>query len=281
MKAHTSHSQASSQEPKSQKSKTVLPHGIKTIAQRFWQESQNYPREAWTRWWKTLLIGLGLCALITYGLTLLAMSWEQDWLQAWDEKWLLIHRDRSFLSFNKGVTWQSPGNLVGMVPVLWTLIALTSWFKKPIVAATALVAYIGQFALVWISWGTWNRARPDLIADGLAAPNLHSFPSGHVVVVVTMYGLIFHLWYRASRSLLERLFVIAFTTMWIGLIALSRLALGAHWPSDVIMGLIVGALWLITVILALERASNMKQMKQMKHVEHAKQLDNKQLDNKA
>lgn len=186
------------------------------------------------------------------------MGWEQDWLQAWDEKWLLLHREHSFLSFDKGVTWQSPGNLVGMVPVVWALIALTSWFKKPIVAATTLAAYIGQFALVWISWGMWNRDRPDLIADGLAAPSLHSFPSGHVVVVVTMYGLIFHLWYRSSRSWLERLFVIAFTTVWIGLIALSRLALGAHWPSDVIMGLFVGSIWLITVITALERAVKVK-----------------------
>lgn len=235
-------------------SKTVLPHGIKMLSQKFWHESKCLPKEAWTSWWKTLLVGLGVCAAITYGLTLAAMGWEQDWLQMWDERWLLIHRDRSFLSFNKGVTWQSPGNLVGMVPVLWTLIALASWFKKPLIAATALVAYLGQFALVWISWGTWNRDRPDLIADGLAAPNLHSFPSGHVVVVVTMYGLIFHLWYRSSRSFLERLFVITFTTVWIGLIALSRLALGAHWPSDVIMGLLVGSMWLTTIIVALERA---------------------------
>lgn len=233
---------------------TVVPRSIRAIASRFWKESRALPPAAWTQWWKTLAVGLGICALIAYILTRFAMSWESSWLQAWDEKWLLIWKDKSPLSFSKGVTWESPGNLVGMVPIFWTLTALTAWFRQPLIAATAVVTYIGQFALVWISWGMWSRDRPDLIADGLAAPSLHSFPSGHVVVSVTMYGLIFYLWLRTSRHWLEKIVAIAFGSLWIGLIALSRLALGAHWPSDVIAGIFIGSLWLTTVITALERS---------------------------
>ncbi|MGC1305899.1 MAG: phosphatase PAP2 family protein [Phormidesmis sp.] len=236
------------------KPKTVVPHGIKAIAQRFWQDSRNTPSAAWTLWWKTLAIGLGICALIVYVMTRLAMGWESTWMQAWDEKWLLAFQDYNPLSFAKGVTWESPGNLVGMLPVFLTLTALTAWFRKPLIAATVVVTYLGQFALVWISWGMWSRDRPNLIADGLAAPSLHSFPSGHVVVSITVYGLIFYLWFRTSRSAIERLIAIAFAILWIGLISLARLALGAHWPSDVIASLLVGALWLIVVIVALERA---------------------------
>lgn len=240
--------------------KTVVPAAISAIGKRFWRESKALPPVAWQRWWQTLALGLGLCALITYCLTRIAMSAETSGLQAWDEQWLLVFSSNkgSFqnpLTFANGVTWESPGNLVGMLPVFWTLVALTSWFKRPLIAATAVVTYIGQFALVWISWGMWSRDRPDLIANGLAAPSLHSFPSGHVVVVMTMYGLIFYLWFRASRSLLEKLIAIAFAILWIGLIALSRLALGAHWPSDVIASLFIGSLWLLTVTTALERAS--------------------------
>lgn len=238
------------------KSKTAVPHGVRTIAQRFWNESHSLPPSAWSKWWKTLAIGLGVCALITFLLTRLAMGWEGQWMQSWDEEALLAWREVSPLTFAKGVTWESPGNLVGMLPVFWTLIALTAWFRKPLITATAFVTYLGQFALVWISWGMWSRDRPDLIADGLAAPSLHSFPSGHVVVSMTMYGFIFYLWLRASKNWLEKLIAIAFGTVWIGLIAMSRLALGAHWPSDVIAGLFVGSLWLVTVITALERASN-------------------------
>lgn len=247
-----------------QKSKTVVPSAVRAIAQRFWQESKALPPAAWTQWWKTLAVGLGICALITYAITRVAMGWEADWMQAWDEQWLLDLRDRNPLTFAKGVTWESPGNLVGMLPIFFTLTALTAWFRKPLIAATVVITYIGQFALVWISWGMWSRDRPNLIADGLAAPSLHSFPSGHVVVSMTMYGLIFYLWFRTSKNLLEKLIAIAFGTVWIGLIALARLALGAHWPSDVIAGLIIGSLWLATVIIALEKALHAAKVRSLK-----------------
>jgi len=237
------------------KSKTVVPAGIRLIARRFWQDSRTLPSAAWTQWWKTLAISLGICAVVAFVITRMAMGWESSWLQAWDEKWLLQWREKSPLSFSKGITWESPGNLVGMLPIFFTLTALTAWFRKPLVTATVVATYLGQFALVWICWGMWSRDRPDLIANGLAAPSLHSFPSGHVVVSMTMYGLIFYLWFRAASNVLEQLVAIAFGTLWIGLIALSRLALGAHWPSDVIAGSCIGALWLATVILALEHAS--------------------------
>ena len=232
-----------------------VPKGIHAIAGRFLQDSRALPAQAWQVWWKTLAIGLGLCALVAYIMTQLAISWEPQWLQQWDETWLLRMRDYSPLSFSKGITWESPGNLVGMLPVFFALTALTAWFRKPLIAATVVTTYIGQFALVWISWGTWSRDRPDLIAEGLAAPSLHSFPSGHVVVATTMYGLIFFLWYRVAHTALEKLIAIAFSILWIGLISLSRLALGAHWPSDVIAGLSIGILWLITVTVALTRAT--------------------------
>jgi membrane-associated phospholipid phosphatase len=116
-----------------------------------------------------------------------------------------------------------------------------------------IVAYGLQFALVWIGWGYWNRDRPDLIANGVAASGLHSFPSGHAVVVITVYGLLGYLWCRASRSWVEKLLITVAIASWIGLIVSSRLELGAHWPSDVVVGVIIGLLWLATVIVALKR----------------------------
>ena len=241
------------------KNKTVLPAGVVAIAQRFRKESHLIPTEAWAKWGKTLAVGLGISALTVCGMTLIAMRQVDAGLQAWDEKWLLEMRDYSPLSFSKGVTWESPGNLVGMLPVFLTFTALTAWFRKPIVAATVVATYIGQFALVWISWGMWSRDRPDLIADGIAAPSLHSFPSGHVVVATTMYGLLFYLWFRSSRSAIEKVVSILFAIVWIGLISLSRLALGAHWPSDVLAGWFVGFLWLTTVVTAMNRALKVTQ----------------------
>ena len=234
------------------KHKWLVAKTATNVTQRFSNSAKAIPDRAWRTWASTLALGLGLCALIMSIVTLWAMNAEG--LQTWDKQTLLIITQNFPMSFDKGVTWQSPGNLVGMLPVVIAVGALTSWFKQPLIAATTAIAYILQFAIVWVGWGTWNRDRPDLIANGLAAPGLHSFPSGHAVVVTVVYGFLFYLWFRESRSWLERAIVLAFAAIWIGLISMSRLVLGAHWPSDVISGLAIAILWLAFVILAFKKA---------------------------
>ena len=220
--------------------------------ERFTRSAKAIPTKAWQEWMATLALGLGICALIMFIATRWAMN--NEGLQAWNKQALLKITQYFPMSFDKGVTWQSPGNLVGMLPIVIAFAALTSWFSRPLIAATTVVAYILQFAIVWVGWGMWNRDRRDLIADGLAAPGLHSFPSGHAVVVTTVHGFLFYLWFRASRSWLERLIVLLFAITWIGLISMSRLVLGAHWPSDVIAGLAIAIIWLFFVILAVQKA---------------------------
>ena len=236
------------------KHKWLVAKTTTNVIGRFSHSAKAIPAKAWQKWGSTLAVGLGLCAVIMLVVTRWAMNAKG--LQAWDEQTLTSITKHFPMSFDKGVTWQSPGNLVGMLPVVIAVAALTSWFKQPLIAATTAIAYVLQFAIVWIGWGTWNRDRPDLIADGLAAPGLHSFPSGHAVVVTVVYGFLFYLWFRESRSWLERLIAIAFAFIWIGLISMSRLVLGAHWPSDVISGLAISILWLFFVILAVKRAEN-------------------------
>jgi membrane-associated phospholipid phosphatase len=73
-------------------------------------------------------------------------------------------------------------------------------------------------------------------------------------VVITVHGLLAYLWGRTSRNRAEQLVIALVATVWIALIASSRLVLGAHWPSDVIAGILIGVLWLIVVIVALRWA---------------------------
>ncbi|MGG6241120.1 phosphatase PAP2 family protein [Nodosilinea sp. AN01ver1] len=220
---------------------------------QFWQDSRQVPQKVWRRWAGTLAIGLGLCALITFALTVGVKAYTDQGLQAWDARMLPVLADRLPLSFSRAITWESPGNLLGMLPVVSVFVGIMVARSRPLLAATMMMAYGLQFALVWIGWGYWNRDRPDLIANGVAASGLHSFPSGHAVVVITVYGLLGYLWCRASRSWVERLLITLVVTGWIGLIISSRLALGAHWPSDVGVGIVIGILWLTTVIVALKR----------------------------
>ncbi len=223
---------------------------------QFWQDSRQVPQTVWRRWAGTLAIGLGLCALITLALTVGVKTYTDQGLQAWDARMLTVLADRLPLSFSRSITWESPGNLLGMVPVVIVFVGIMVARSQPLLAATMMMAYGLQFALVWIGWGYWNRDRPDLIANGVAASGLHSFPSGHTVVVITVYGLLGYLWCRASRSWVERLLITLAIAVWISLIVSSRLVLGAHWPTDVIVGVVIGLLWLTAVIVALKRVED-------------------------
>ena len=219
---------------------------------QFWRDSHKIPAKVWQRWAIALGIGFVLCALLTFTLTVVAKGNVDPNLQAWDARMLPLLAERLPLSFPRAITWESPGNTLGMVPVVAVFVGIMVARSQPLLAATMLAAYGLQFALVWIGWGYWNRDRPDLIANGVAASGLHSFPSGHTVVVITVYGLLGYLWCHASRSWAERVVITVAIVAWIGMIVSSRLVLGAHWPSDVIVGLIMGCTWLIAVIVALK-----------------------------
>ena len=72
-----------------------------------------------------------------------------------------------------------------------------------------------------------------------------SFPSGHVIHAVVIFGLVpFLLWVLTHRSELLRLGFVVFAVVVLS-VALSRVRLGAHWPSDVIVSFFIGASLLI------------------------------------
>jgi undecaprenyl-diphosphatase len=111
-----------------------------------------------------------------------------------------------------------------------------------------------QRPLVLLGWWMWDRQRPKLIAGGIAAPGLHSFPSGHVALMMAVYGLLAFLWCRASRSVVERVLAVVLLAALLLITGTARVRLGSHWPSDVLAGYVIGAAWLATIVTALLRA---------------------------
>jgi undecaprenyl-diphosphatase len=62
------------------------------------------------------------------------------------------------------------------------------------------------------------------------------------------------MWIRGSRSVIERIIALLLLAVAMADVSLARLRLGSHWPTDIAAGMIIGAVWLIVVILALRRA---------------------------
>lgn len=80
-----------------------------------------------------------------------------------------------------------------------------------------------------------------------------SFPSGHIMRAVIVYGLIAFVVRRLSPSPLVRALAAPVAIAIIALVAIDRLYLDVHWESDVIGGVLLGAIALLAGIVWLDR----------------------------
>jgi undecaprenyl-diphosphatase len=232
----------------------ALATGAQTLWRGFRQDAQGLPRQLWRRWLRTLVAGFLLVALLTATVTLTARWAGPRGLQAWDEQTLPLILAQAPISFARSITWESPGNTLGMLMIVVTSTLIALLARRPLIAATIAAAYPATVGVLFLGWQLWDRARPQVVANGLAAPELHSFPSGHILLVVMIYGFLTYLWLRASGSWLERALAVVLYLAWISLISLARLVLGAHWPSDILAGIFLGGATLAVVITAVRRA---------------------------
>jgi undecaprenyl-diphosphatase len=86
-----------------------------------------------------------------------------------------------------------------------------------------------------------------------SGPLANSFPSGHMVRAVIAYGLIAFVVQRLAPLPLARSLAIPVATAIIALIAFDRLYLDVHWESDVVGGVLLGAIGLVAGTVWLDR----------------------------
>ena len=90
------------------------------------------------------------------------------------------------------------------------------------------------------------RPRPtsDLVEILVNARHL-SFPSGHVTFSVSYFGFLFFVAYALlPRGTLARRLTLTASALPLPLVGLSRVYLGAHWPSDTMGAYLASGLWL-------------------------------------
>lgn len=106
----------------------------------------------------------------------------------------------------------------------------TAWHCLGLVVLVGVLAYV----IKWLVHAT----RPGGI---YLSPLTYSFPSGHVTLSVAFYGFITMLLLKHIKNTSYRKVIYYFYIVLIALIFLSRLYLGAHWLTDVVGGLLLGA----------------------------------------
>ena len=98
-----------------------------------------------------------------------------------------------------------------------------------------------------------HRDGPSVTDLLTGSSNLNSFPSGHMIRTVVAYGLIAFVVRRLAPWRLARDLAIPIAIVLIVVMAFDRLYLDAHWESDVIGGLLLGAIALLSATVWLDR----------------------------
>jgi undecaprenyl-diphosphatase len=127
--------------------------------------------------------------------------------------------------------------------VLGLLVCWLAYRRRVRLAVWVTVTGIGSSLLNLAIKTVVGRTRP-VLPDALVHATGKSFPSGHTQAAIVGYGILVlvllplaHRWWRGLLVGLAATMVL--------LIGFSRIALGAHYLSDVVGALVIGSAWLL------------------------------------
>ena len=127
--------------------------------------------------------------------------------------------------------------------------AIVALHGSLIVAAAILAAQLCSQALAELAKRRFARKRPD---DWIFHKELgYSFPSGHAVTAIVFYGGLVLLVWTLPLPRALRVAATGLLGVWILGIPWSRMALGAHYATDVLAGMLFGAGWLCVMAIVL------------------------------
>lgn len=170
----------------------------------------------------------------------------------------LLHYDRElFYAINHGlhhplldpVMWLITSLGLGWVQLLLlsAVSGYLAWRRAPVavfrgVFVSGLLAFIGSGLLAQAMKRAVPRLRPSNLPDAIVAPDErifhNSFPSGHTTTAFALAMWVFLLTHRTRyRWWGYGALVLA------GLVGLSRIYRGVHYPADVLAGALLGVLW--------------------------------------
>jgi undecaprenyl-diphosphatase len=201
-----------------------------------------------------LLSGAAIAIVCTYAFAKLAGHVQSGSTQAFDDavmRWMAAHQYPLIAQTMLEVTALGTGAVVAMVVFVG---AMFLWLNKHKHSAILLlVANFGGIILNNLLKLGFDRPRPQIFKWGTYAAS-SSFPSGHAMSSVIVYGTVAYLAARLQRRAASRILTLTFAALVIILICVSRLYLGVHYPSDVAAGLIIGLAWAGFCMAVLEAA---------------------------
>lgn len=198
-----------------------------------------------------LVLGLTLAALSAALFAFIADALAGGATSAFDEAVVEWARART----TPWLDWLAlAGAALGSGVATWIVLGVGSivlWFTKHHLSVLLLwISLLGGRLLSAELKALFDRPRPlprawdlELFGQPIGFPASPSFPSGHAVTSVIVFGTLAYLIVRLEPTVRMRRWTIAIAISLILLIGLSRVYLGVHYPTDVIAGYLAGFVW--------------------------------------
>jgi len=134
------------------------------------------------------------------------------------------------------------------IVILCLLFLLVFWKQKK--GFIISVCLIGSTIINNVIKLLVRRERPlDLM---MIKESTFSFPSGHTMASVSMYGLLIYLVWKSKLNKTSKIILTILLGLLTLAIASSRIYLGAHFATDIIGAIIMSSIWLILFISYIE-----------------------------
>ena len=207
-----------------------------------------------------LIVGLGLAAAAVALFALLAEGLSGGAALAVDEAVVEWARGRT----SRWLDWLAfAGAALGSGVATWIVLGVGSaflWVTRHHISVLLLwVSLLGGRLLSEELKALFDRPRPrplnwdlELFGRPVVFPASPSFPSGHAVTSIVVFGTLAYLIIRLEPTVRMRRWTLALTGGIILLIGLSRIYLGVHYPSDVLAGYLAGFVWATFSVFSIE-----------------------------
>lgn len=197
--------------------------------------------------WRHLVVISGILAILSLGLALYA-HWAP--LFPYDQRLILWLQSLA----NPPVTWIMVqiswifGDWHAMLLVIPAAILVWRFLGRPqgiMILAAGLISLLDAAIKLGI-----NRPRPTPFQVHIIGINHgNGFPSGHTFFATIFLGFLAYLLFTGLKNRHQRILSLIVLIFFALLVGTSRIYLGAHWPSDVLGGFVIGGFFLTLLIM--------------------------------
>jgi undecaprenyl-diphosphatase len=184
---------------------------------------------------------VGICLAFFLWLTIAVMEGRT---LAWDTRVMLALADqrRPWLTGLMKVLSVAGSGLVEFPLAILLLVGLAVRGRKP-EARWYTAAVLSGWALYALAKIAVHRSRPHVISRLMHGAGWFSYPSGHSMLAPLVFGLGIIAWAAPWPSPVLRRTALALAALVAIGVGVSRVYLGAHYPTDVLGGLLLGTAW--------------------------------------